>query len=150
IVGVIADERTASLEGTIRPAIYVPVDQSPDPYVNLVVRTSLAPDALSRSIVQAVHEFDKDQPVTDIRTLDQVKTESAASNRLRTMLLAVFATIALALSAIGIYGVISYTVAQRSHEIGVRAALGASAGDLLGMVLKSGMTLAGAGLAAGF
>ena len=97
-----------------------------------------------------MHEVDRNQAVTDVRTLEQIKSESAASTRLRTTLLAVFAALALLLSAIGIYGVISYTVAQRTHEIGVRAALGASAAALLRMVLVNGMTLAGIGLALGF
>jgi putative ABC transport system permease protein len=149
VVGVIADERTGGLEGQTRPAVYVPLEQSPDPFVNLVVRGEMTPDVLARSIGDAVHQIDKNQAITDIRTLDQIKSESAATNRLRTTLLAVFATLALALSAVGIYGVISYTVAQRARELGVRAALGASAGALLRMVLASGMALTAAGLALG-
>ena len=93
-------------------------------------------------MTQAVHDVDPKQAVTDIRTLEQMKSESAANTRVRTTLLAVFAFLALLLSAVGIYGVISYTVAQRTHEIGVRAALGASAGTLLRMVLANGLTLA--------
>ena len=149
IVGVIADERTGSLEGTTRPAVYVPIDQSPSFFVSLVVRGAVQADTLSRAIGDAVHQIDKNQAITDVRTLEQIKTESAASNRLRTTLLAVFASLALALAAVGIYGVISYTVAQRAHEIGVRAALGASAGTLLRMVLANGMVLTASGLALG-
>jgi putative ABC transport system permease protein len=149
IVGVIADERTAPLEFTTRGGMYVPMDQSPSAFVNLVVRAAIAPDALARAITGAVHAVDRNQAVTDVRTLDQIKTESSSSSRLRTMLLAVFASLALLLSAVGIYGVISYTVAQRAHEIGVRAALGASSGALVRMVLAGGMTLAGAGLVVG-
>jgi putative ABC transport system permease protein len=149
IVGVIADERTGGLEGSTRPGMYVPIEQSPTTFVSLVVRAVSDPAALSRAVGQAVHEIDKTQAVTDVKTLEQIKTESALSNRLRTTMLAVFAALALALSAVGIYGVISYTVAQRSHEIGVRAALGASAAVLLRMVLRDGMTLALVGLALG-
>jgi len=149
IVGVIADERTASLEGTTRAGVYVPIEQSPTTFANVVIRGAVEPQALGRAITQAVHEVDRNQVVSDIRTLEQIKDESAASNRLRTTLLAVFASLALLLSAIGIYGVISYTVVQRTHEIGVRAALGASGAALLRMVLTSGMGLTLFGLAIG-
>ncbi len=149
IVGVIADERTASLEGTTRAGVYVPIEQSPTTFASVVIRGAVEPQALGRAITQAVHEVDRNQVVSDIRTLEQIKDESAASNRLRTTLLAVFASLALLLSAIGIYGVISYTVAQRTHEIGVRAALGASGAALLRMVLTSGMGLTLFGLAIG-
>ena len=125
------------------------MDQSPSTFVSLVVRAVIAPDALSRAITDAVHAVDRNQAVTDVRTLEQIKTESSSSSKLRTMLLAVFASLALVLSAVGIYGVISYTVAQRAHEIGVRAALGASSGALVRMVLAGGMTLAGVGLVVG-
>jgi putative ABC transport system permease protein len=85
-----------------------------------------------------------------VKTLDQVKAESMASSRLQSMLLTVFAAIAVLLAAIGIYGVISYSVEQRTHEIGIRAALGASRGDLLRLILRNGMLLAGIGLVLGF
>jgi putative ABC transport system permease protein len=149
IVGVIADERTGSLEEEARSGIYVPMEQSPSTFVSLVLRSAVDPETLSHAIGQAIQEIDKNQAIQDVRTLEQMKSDSAASNRLRTTLLTAFASLALMLSAIGIYGVITYTVAQRSHEIGVRAALGASAGTLLRMVLASGMTLAGAGLVLG-
>jgi putative ABC transport system permease protein len=150
VVGVIADERTSTLDGTVRPGVYVPIEQSPTTYVNVVVRSAVEPASLAHAIAQAVREVDGNQAVTDVRTLEQIKSASAASTRLRTMLLVVFAALALLLSAIGIYGVISYAVAQRTHEIGVRAALGASAGALLRMVIVNGMLLAGIGLALGF
>jgi putative ABC transport system permease protein len=149
IVGVIADERTSSLDGTVRPGVYVPSEQGPSPFVNIVVRSAVEPTSLSKSITQAVHEVDRNQVVSDIRTLDELKTTSVSSTRLRTTLLAVFASLALLLSAIGIYGVISYTVAQRTHEIGLRAALGATGASLLRMVIANGMTLTLVGLALG-
>ena len=147
IVGVIADER--SLDGLQRPAVYVSMDQSPTTSVNVVVRGRGEPDALQRGIVDAVHGLNKTQAVTDVRTLEQMKSDSMASNRLRTILIGVFAALALLLSGIGIYGVIWYNVVQRTHELGIRAALGASAGALLRLVLANGMKLALAGLAIG-
>jgi putative ABC transport system permease protein len=130
--------------------VYVPIEQSPSTFVNVVLRSAVEPASLSKAITEAVHEVDRNQVVSDIRTLDQLKSESVASTRLRTTLLAVFAALALLLSAIGIYGVISYTVAQRTHELGVRAALGASGAALLRLVIANGMTLAVIGLVLGF
>jgi putative ABC transport system permease protein len=92
---------------------------------------------------------DKNQPLADLRTLDQIKFGTVANDRLQTMLLATFAALALLLSAVGIYGVISYSVTQRTHELGIRAALGASQSGLLGLVIRHGMTLAFAGLVLG-
>jgi putative ABC transport system permease protein len=150
IVGVVADEKTGSLDGNAQAGMYVPIEQSPSTFVSLVVRANIDPTSLQRALGQAVHEVNKDQPLSDVLTLEQIKDESSASNRLRTMLLGVFATFALLLAAIGIYGVISYTVVQRTHEIGIRAALGANASTLLRLILSHGMTLAALGLAFGF
>jgi putative ABC transport system permease protein len=149
IVGVIADERTGSLDSDVRPGVYVSMEQSPTYFVSAVIRARVEPETLQRAIGAAVHQLDRNQPVIEARTLEQIKSESAAGNRLRTMLLGVFAGLALLLSAVGIYGVISYTVVQRTHEIGVRAALGANAVMLQRLVLGHGMTLAVLGLALG-
>src|SRR6185295_11081899 len=124
--------------------------QSPVYFQALVVRTAMDPAGLTQALTRAVHEINKDQTLTEVKTLDQIKTESMASSRLQSMLLTVFAGIAVLLAAIGIYGVISYSVEQRTHEIGIRAALGASKGDLLRLILRNGMLMAGIGLAVGF
>ncbi|HYM13761.1 MAG TPA: ABC transporter permease [Bryobacterales bacterium] len=151
VVGVVADERVNSLDDKgDNPGIYVTNEQSPAYFQALIVRAATNPSLLQQALRKAVREIDKNQPLTDIKTLEQIKSESLASNRLRSLLLGVFATIAVLLSAIGIYGVISYSVERRTHEIGIRAALGASAGSLLGLILRGGMLLTGIGLVLGF
>jgi putative ABC transport system permease protein len=151
IVGVVADEKVDNLDSRgDNPGMYVSNDQSPVFSQAVVVRTAMDPAGLTLALAKAVHEINKDQTLTEVKTLETIKAESMASNRLRSMLLTVFAAIAVLLAAIGIYGVISYSVEQRTHEIGIRAALGASRADLLRLILRSGMLLAGIGLALGF
>jgi putative ABC transport system permease protein len=151
VVGVVADEKVGSLDGrNDNPGLYVSNAQSPVYGQALVVRAATDTSRLRQALSRAVHQINKDQTLTDVKTLDEIKAETMAPNRLRSLLLTVFASIALLLAAIGIYGVISYSVEQRTHEIGIRAALGASRTDLLRLVLRGGMLLAGAGLAIGF
>jgi len=151
VVGVVADEKVSNLDDRgDNPGMYVSNEQSPVFFQALVVRTVLDPSRLKLALGKAVHEINKDQTLTEVKTLEQIKAESMASNRLRSLLLTVFAAIAVLLAAIGIYGVISYSVEQRTHEIGIRAALGASRGDLLRLILRSGMLMAGIGLVLGF
>ena len=149
VVGIIADEKVNGLNDERSAGVYVSNDQSPTYFQNLIVKANLQPERLEKAVTQAIHDVNKDQPLVDIKTLDQMKTESMLANRLETMLLTIFSGIALLLAAIGIYGVISYSVAQRTHEMGIRSALGASAPVLLRMVLGRGFLLTLIGLAIG-
>ncbi|MBZ5578750.1 MAG: ABC transporter permease [Acidobacteriia bacterium] len=151
VVGVVADERVSSLDDkNDNPGIYVSNEQSPVYFGGLVVRAAVDPSRLEKALRGAVYAVDKDQPLTDVKTLEQLKSEAMGGDRLRSLLLGVFAGIAMLLAAMGIYGVISYSVAQRTGEIGIRAALGASRGNLLGLILRHGLGMTGTGLALGF
>jgi putative ABC transport system permease protein len=150
VIGVVADEKVGNLDDrNDNPGMYVSNEQSPVFYQAMVIRASTDTSRLQQAIRHAVKAIDKDQPLTEIRTLEQIKSESMASDRLESLLLGVFAGIATLLSAVGIYGVMSYSVAQRTHELGIRAALGASTASLLGLVLRGGMVMTGIGLALG-
>jgi putative ABC transport system permease protein len=150
VVGMIADEKIGGLTDNDSPAIYVPNEQSPLYGMTLVIRTALDPLTIDRPLRDAIRQIDRDQPLTDVRTLVQVREESVAGDRLQARLLGIFAAAAMILAAIGIYGVIAYGVTQRTHEIGIRAALGAGSMSILRMVLKGGMRLSLIGLAIGF
>jgi ABC-type antimicrobial peptide transport system permease subunit len=118
-------------------------------FMTLSVRAHADPVLLQKSISAAIHSVNKDQALNDIRTVDQIKELSMATNRLQTTLLVVFGATALLLAGIGIYGVLSYTVRQRVQEIGIRMALGAASGDVVRMVLIEGLKPTLAGLAIG-
>jgi len=150
VVGVIVDEKIDGLNDQRSAGVYVSNEQSPEYGMALLARAAMDPLTLQQAIRNSIHEINKDQVLTNVRTMDQIKTESVASDRLQAILLGTFGGIAMLLSAIGIYGVISYAVAQRTHEIGIRAALGASSGTLLRMMLGNGMVLTGIGLVLGF
>jgi len=152
VVGVIKDEKVGgkffSLGQDI-PVVYVTFYQSPYTRNSLVVRAAMNPLLLSGSIEQAIWKVNNNQAVTNIETLEEIKSQSVAPARFRTALLAIFAGIALLLAAVGIYGVVSYSVAQRVHEMAIRLALGASPGDLLKLVIGKTMIIVLVGLALG-
>jgi putative ABC transport system permease protein len=148
VVGVVADEKADSLEDS-GAGLYVSYKQSPTTNTSLAVRGAMDPKHLVKAIETAIWQVNKSQAVDDIKTLEEIKSDSLGDNRLRAVMVGTFAGVAVLLAAIGVYGVISYSVAQRTHEIGVRAALGASHWDQLRLVLKTGMALTASGLAIG-
>jgi putative ABC transport system permease protein len=150
IVGVIAGEKVNGLGDEISAGMYVSNRQSPTYGLNLIVRTSVPPQSLQRAVRSAVESVNRDQALSDIRTLEQIVDRSMTANRVTSTLLTSFSSMALLLAAVGIYGVISYTAAQRTHELGIRAALGASAGNLRMLIFLGGMRLTVIGLVIGF
>ena len=149
VIGIVGDVRQDSVVEAARPEVYAPLLQAPVPYMALIVRTRTPPAALTAAVRQAVMAVDKDQPLFQVEIMQQVVDDSVAGRRFQMSLLAVFATIALGLAAIGIYGLMSYTVNQRTHEIGIRMALGAKRGEILHLVVRHGMMLAIVGVVLG-
>jgi putative ABC transport system permease protein len=149
IVGVVNDIKPANLSEDPAPEIYAPFSQRPRSVMTLIARTTGKPEQLAAAMRAAVQSVDKEQPVYRVKTMEQFFSDAVAAPRATMFLLGVLAVAALILAAVGIYGVMAYAVTQRTHEIGVRMALGARAGDVLGMVVKNGMRLAGAGVATG-
>lgn len=154
IVGVVNDEKVGGNGGGIGldediPVVYVTFYQNPGTSNSLVVRAAMNPSLLSGQIEQAIRQVNNDQAVTNIQTLEEIKSQSVTPARLRTALLAIFAGLALLLAAVGIYGIVSYSVAQRVREMAIRLALGASPGNLLTLVIRKTMLLVLLGLALG-
>jgi putative ABC transport system permease protein len=150
VIGVVNDIRQFQLTAEPRPQMYLTYEQvgffAPR---YLVVNTEVDPNSLAASIRQAVWEVDKDQPVSSIATMEEVLSDSIARQRFSMLLLAIFAGVALVLAAVGIYGVMSYSVAQRTHEIGIRMALGAQTGTVLKLAVGYGLKLVLAGIVIG-
>jgi len=149
IVGVVGDVKQYGLQEEMLPTIFVPHAQRPEPAMAVVVRSSLRPDQLVPEIRRQVAALDRDRPLIQVRTMEQVIADSVADRRLPMLILGGFAVAALLLGAIGVYGIVGYSVAQRTQEFGIRMALGARRSDVVRMVLGQGLRLALCGLLIG-
>ena len=149
VVGVVGDTKMYGLANPARLEVYVPFRQFVPDSMTLVVKSAVEPAVLTSEIRAAVASINKDLPVYNISTMDQYVRDSVSTNRITFIVLGCFSGLALLLAAIGVYGVLSYSVAQRSQEIGIRMALGAQSADVLRMVLGQGAKIAAAGIIAG-
>jgi len=151
VVGVVANTKSTTLEAaTTKPMLYWYVPQFPNSFMTIVARTEGDPRALVAGVKSQVQALDSTIPVANIRTMDDVVGEAVREPRFTTVLLGIFAGLALLLAGIGLYGVISYSVSQRQHELGIRMALGARPADVWSMVIREGMGLSLTGSAIGF
>jgi predicted permease len=149
VVGIVGDTRADGIAENISPMIYWPYFQFPQNFNSFVVRADGDPTRLIAPIKERIWSVDKTLPISKIATMDQLISDSLARRRLNMILLSIFATVALLLAAVGIYGVMSYSVSRRTNEMGVRIALGAQATDVLILILKQGLSVAALGMAVG-
>jgi putative ABC transport system permease protein len=149
VVGVVADIRHRGLDDKVWPELYQPYEQAPSPWMSFVIKTSADPSGLIPALRKVVMGIDRNQPLFDLQSLDQRLSNSVAQRRQRAFLLGTFAFVALAIAVIGVYGVMAYSVARRTHEIGVRIALGAQPQAIVKMVVGEGMRMALLGVAIG-
>jgi putative ABC transport system permease protein len=149
VVGVVADTRNYTLERQPWPEIFLPYLQQPSLFMTFVVRTEGNPMQLATGLRQAIQSVDRNQPVSNIQTMDDVVEKILAPRRFKLILLGLFALVALALAAVGLYGVIAFSVTERTHEIGIRVALGARKSDVLRLMMAHGLKLTLAGAAIG-
>jgi predicted lysophospholipase L1 biosynthesis ABC-type transport system permease subunit len=149
VVGVVGAVKQYTLDGDSRIALYLPHAQFPVRAMNVVVRSALEPTALAAVSRRVLREVDPDVPMFRVHTMAERVADSLARRRFSMLLLAAFATVALGLAVIGTYGVMAYLVSQGSRELAIRLALGASPRQVLGLVVRQGMVVAGAGVAAG-
>jgi putative ABC transport system permease protein len=150
IVGVVGDVKYNGVADNVQPAIYLVAQQAPMVGMSLIIKTDVAdPLSLTAAVRNEIRKIDPDLPVTQVATMEQRLSKAVSQPRVRTTLIALFAVVALILACVGIYGVISYSVAQRTHEIGIRMALGAPRSHVLGIVIKQALLLTGTGVLIG-
>jgi putative ABC transport system permease protein len=149
VVGVVADVKLEGLSELTPLQVYMPYAQSPTSDLAFVVRTAVDPASLQPAVEAAVHALDRDLPVFSVRTMDRVLEASIARERMAVLVLMVFAVVALTLASVGLYGVVAHGVTERTHEIGVRIALGAERRHVLGLVVRQGLSMAVLGTAIG-